>query len=171
MKKTAAGLIIFTKLPHQGLVAVLSRRGEFDYEKFKPEHYPHVYEVTAGGDIHQGEHLVEGLMREVEEELGSAVAKLIHHYAANLHHVAHEENERIITYTYAIYVPHFPLAIIKPHRSSGGIKIISIKDLPNLKGFVPDSTKAGKPKEDEAIWIFADQMEGVKKGFDLYKHL
>jgi 8-oxo-dGTP pyrophosphatase MutT (NUDIX family) len=177
MNKTAAGLIIFTKIPKKGLVAILSRRGEFDYEEFKPQNYPNLYEVTAGGGIESGEHLIEGLLREAEEELGSATAKLIRHYAAQLQNVGFYERtistsgKTISIYTYAVFIPHFPVKLIKPQRSSAGIKIISAKELPSIRPFPYEKKKEGAPKDDGVIWMLPDYLEGIKKGFELYKHL
>lgn len=167
MKKTAAGLILFTKDPHKGLVAVLSRRGEFDYEKFKPEKYQNLYEVTAGGGIESGEHLIEGLLREIKEELGTAAAKLIQHYATQFHTIAYTEDYKAV-YTYAVYIPHFPLNILKPHRSSAGILTVSERDLPTLKAFPINHERQGPSREDKTRWMFPDQLEGLKKGFQLF---
>ena len=177
MQKTAAGLIIFTKLPHKGLVAILSRRGEFDYEHFKPQNYPNLYEVTAGGGIESGEHLIEGLLREVEEELGSAAAKLIHHYATQFQNVGFHERtistdgNIISIYTYTVFIPHFPLKLIKPHRSSAGVRTIGAKEVTDIKPFPYEKKKEGAPKDDQTVWMLADYLSGLKKGFDLYKHL
>lgn len=177
MQKTAAGLILFTKVPHKGLVAILSRRGEFDYEKFKPQNYSNLFEVTAGGGIESGEHLNEGLLREVEEELGGSAAKLIRNYTNQFQSVGF--NERTIStdgaiiaiYTYAVFIPHFPLNLIKPHRSSSEIKIITLKELPQIKPFPYENKKKGAPRDDKTIWMLPDYLEGLKKGFELYKHL
>ncbi len=169
MQKTAAGLIIFTKIPHKGLVAILNRRGEFDYEKFKPEKYQNLYEVTAGGGIDSGEHLIEGLLREVEEELGTAAAKLVKHYAAQFHTVAYTTDHKAV-YTYAVFIPHFPLTLLKPHRSSAGIRIVTTHDIPKLKAHLITNDRKG-PADDGEIWMFPDQLEGLKRGFELYKHL
>lgn len=177
MKKTAAGLILFTKIPHKGLVAVLSRRGEFDYENFKPQNYPNLYEATAAGGINSGEQLIEGLLREVEEELGTATAKLIRHYAVQFQSVNYSERTistdgaTISIYTYAVFIPHFPIKLIKPHRSSSGIKAIGIKNLPEIKTFPYEKKKEGAPKDDSSIWMLPDYLDGLKKGFELYKHL
>jgi hypothetical protein len=175
MQKTAAGLILFTKIPHKGLVAVLSRRGEFDYEEFKPQNYANLYEVTAAGGIDSGEHLIEGLLREVEEELGTATAKLIRHYATQLHNVSFNERVRIngggtiAVYTYAVYIPHFPLKLIKPHRSSSGLKLITAKDITSIKAFPYEKKHEGALKDDGTIWMLADYLDAIKKGFQLFK--
>jgi 8-oxo-dGTP pyrophosphatase MutT (NUDIX family) len=169
MQKTAAGLILFTKIPRKGLTAVLSRRGTFDYEKFKPEKYQNLYEVTAGGGIESGEHLIEGLLREVEEELGTATAKLIKHYASQFHTVAYTTDHKAV-YTYAVFIPHFPLKILKPHRSSAGTLLITKSDIPKLKGHPMNGDRKG-PENDGRIWMFPDQLEGLKRGFKLYEHL
>lgn len=175
MRKTAAGLILFTKDPHKGLIAILSRRGEFDYEKFRPEKYQNLYDVTAAGGIESGEHLIEGVMREVGEELGSATAKLIKHYASQFHVVAHAEhdypNYAVTIYTYAVYIPHFPLPILKPHRSSAGLRSVTIKEMTHIKAFTRNDEKKGPAKDDPTVWMHSDQLEGLKKGFELFKHL
>ncbi len=167
MKKIAAGLFLFTKDPHKGLVAVLSKRGTFDYEKFKPEKYQHLYEVTAGGGIASGEHLIEGLLREVEEELGVPAAKLIKRYTTQFHNVAYIEDQKAV-YTYAVYIPHFPLKILKPHRSSGGLMIVSKADLPHLKPFPKNHGRTGPNHDDGTKWMFADQLAGLKRAFVMF---
>lgn len=169
-KKTAVSLILFTKLPHHGLVAILNKRGDFDFEDFEPETYPHIYEATAGGAVDSQEHLIEGLLREVAEEMGGATAKHIKHYAASMQIVARHENEKINAYTYALFIPHFPLALLKPHRSSAGIRTISVHDLGKIKSIssIPDYNKK-LPPPDGHPWMLADQLEGLKRGFALYK--
>ncbi|MDO8601771.1 MAG: NUDIX domain-containing protein [bacterium] len=167
MLKVAAGLFLFTKDPHKGLVAVLSKRGTFDYEKFRPEKYQNLYEATAGGGINSGEHLIEGLLREIEEELGTATAKLIRHYAAKFQNVSYTEDQKAV-YTYAVYIPHFPLKILKPHRSSAGILLVSAKDIVKLKPFPKNNDRRGPSQDDDTQWMFPDQLEGLKKGFQIF---
>jgi NUDIX domain len=172
MKKTAAGLILFTKDPHKGLVAVLSRRGEFDYEEFKPEVYENLYEASAGGAIESGEHLIQGLLREVEEELGGAAAKLIKHYTTQFHTVAYQEHNyadyQIAMYTYAVYIPHLPLTILKPHRSSVGLRLITAREVPDIQPIIRNNGRKGPAKDDPIMRMFPDQLEGLKKGFQLF---
>ncbi len=168
MKRIAAGLILFTKDPRKGLVAVLSKRGHFDYEKFKPEKFPGLYELTASGGIHSGEHLIDGLLREVEEELGNAAAKLIVRYEQQFHQVAHYERGDLIVYNYAVYIPHFPLVVIHPHRSSDGILVVSAAAAKKIKALDRAHGKQTPMPDDKTIWMFPDQLEGLKKGFTLF---
>jgi|GEM_PF-2525188 len=177
MKKTAAGLILFTKIPHKGLVAISSRRGEFDYDEFKPQSYANLYEATAAGGIDSGEQLMDGLLREVEEELGTAATRLIAQYAPQFQSVGFNERTRttgtdtVSVYTYAVYIPHFPLRLIKPHRSSSGIKFINAEELARTKVFPYEDKLKGAPQNDGSIWMLPDYLEGLKKGFALYSHL
>lgn len=171
MKKTAASLILFTKIPHRGLVAILNKRGSFNYESFKPESYPGFYEPTISGGIESQEHLIEGLLREAEEEMGSEATKLITHYASQLHHVAHRETEKISAYTYALFIPHLPLAILKPSRSSAGIRPITEKETKEIKGILSGEYDKRLPPPDGQLWMLSDSLEGLKRAFELYKHL
>jgi len=87
--KTFVGILIMTnvytheKTSEKELVAILQRRGKVsdeDNTSFKWERYSGFCEVTSYGKMEANETIEETLMREVSEELGSKVAKMIKKY-------------------------------------------------------------------------------------------
>ena len=67
--KRSVGLLVMTAI-NSHLVALLSRRGVWNYEKGGFESWPGAYQITAHGKAKGEEDVKTNLEREVGEELG-----------------------------------------------------------------------------------------------------
>ncbi len=134
MQKVSVGLVILTHLPSTGdLVAVLQVRGEFNHEKMGPESFPGACQLTVHGKSEKGEPPLTTLLREAREELGIAVGKTLAMKRHKIKKLTRAGDSEELVINYGIFLPHDFLAKIKLHPSSGGLRLLRLKDLGNVK--------------------------------------
>ena len=174
MLKEDISLIIFTQLKGYGKVAILQARGEFNHERMNPETYPGGTQSTVHGGLEQNETYIQALLRETEEELGEKVAQLIKSRLKDLKEVYHKgvkieiKTQTRKVKTYAIYIedPSF-IKDIRLSASSGGIRIVTKKDLKNLRSIYEHVKEPRFNGVDErrVIAMFPDELAALKSAF------
>jgi hypothetical protein len=100
--------------------------------------------------------------------MGLAAAKIVRRYGSQLQCLGRYETEEKNVYTYVLFVPHFPLTVLKPHRSSDGLKLVTTKEVPHFKALPRDHARDSQMPDDKTTWMFPDQLEALKKGFKLF---
>lgn len=174
MPKASAGLIVVTSIPDKGLVAVLVRRGLFNFEEMKPESRPGIYQVTAHGGLEGNENFKEAMLREVGEELGEK-------FAINLSCLINCDSEALIeasrldeidrqVVTFAIKIDAALLKEIRLAPDSGGLRFISIiearRDIVDARDF----DKATGVRDSETIAMFPDAKAAVIKALQHFSY-
>ena len=169
--KKSVGLIVMSKIPKAGkevLVAVLQRRGRFNTEKMAPESYPSCCQVTSHGKLFETEKLFEGLFREAREELGQPFSGLVKANVSRgiqmLTHVADKEKE--VT-TFGVLVPTVWLKAIQWGPDSGGADLIAQENLDDIVE-IADEMKVTGPEFIHTLAMFPDEIEAVRKAFEIF---
>jgi len=160
------------------LMAVLQRRGRFNTEKMKLESYPGCCQVTVHGKLNEGEEIMTGLRRETEEELGLFFAEtyfsLCGHYVGTIIHKTSDES----VITFGTVMPIDLLRGIRLGPDSGGLVYVNEKRINDQriifeigkddKDMVPDAMKKYGPSEAATIAMFPDEVEAVRKAFEVF---
>lgn len=168
-KKRSVGLIVTTTeeyKPEQK--AFLQIRGLYNVEKGFPESWPGGCQVTVHGGCNPLEDDFVALYREIEEELGLEAARILKEYMDTLSMTkifTHEDEKKVVT-TFAIRVPDlFFLKAVRLHASSGGIRIVTKEDIPNIQ----DLTKFNRVEgvfDRRVVAMFPDELEALKKALE-----
>ncbi len=167
-KKSSVGLVIMTEIPDYGLVAVLQNRGKFDVEKMKKESYPGGTQVSAHGHLEEGEDFIDGLYREVEEELGEMVAKRLRDAKDSVLEINRVTDDKEEVVTYMVKFPSEFLKEVKLSASTAGLEYISEKDIAsisNIKGF----DKVEGVVDRKTIAMYLDEKEAITKAFEFFR--
>jgi len=167
-EKTSVGLVILTEIPEYGLVAVSQRRGKFDVEKMKKESYPGGIQVSAHGHLEDGEDFIDGLYREVGEELGKEVAIRLKDAKDSVLEINRVVNDKEEVVTYMVKFPAEFLKEVKLSASTAGLEYISEKDvasISDLKGI----DKIEGVADGRMIAMFLDEKEAIAKAFEFIR--
>jgi len=164
--KTSVGLLIITHDPDKGLIALLQRRGHFDFEHMKPESWRGIAQVTVHGDLHKQETFKAGLLREVGEELGLYAKKMVARNFSKAHELARKQTPEHFSITFLLTLPPTILTMIKLHRSSGGLVILRKKDLKKIKPAQLEHKNAGIFGANEFV-MFPDEKIALERAFAL----
>lgn len=176
MKKTSVGLVILADIPTMGgLNAVLQERGKFNHEENRPESWPGACQVTAHGKCTEGESIKDGLMREIYEELGAAMAEVIADVAAHnvveLNRVETDE-KLVVTFgcrfaAYTIFGEDpFKDNVFRLHESSGGLRMVNRQGVDKIVDLAKNFNKVDGVKDPEITAMFADEKEAVRLAFE-----
>jgi len=171
--KRSVGLLVMTAI-NSHLVALLSRRGVWNYEKGGFESWPGAYQITAHGKAKGEEDVKTNLEREVGEELGISASKTIFRNGWDkIQELLREESadrSKLVTNFAVLCDSPGILENIIPERSSGGIyairqyaferRIRNITDFDRKIG-IPDSNR-------ETIAMFKDEIVTVRKAFEIF---
>ena len=170
MKKRSVGLILVTKIPAEDgsekPAAVLHRRGIWNFEDpsgIKRESYPGCCQVTAHGGLKDNESFLDGLNREVEEELGTEFGNI---FDLDLFELVHVDSEKKEVCTYGAIVTIERIKKIRLAPESGGLDFIFESQLDGLSAptIIDDSfKKVGCPPSLRAM--FADEIKAVREAF------
>ncbi len=158
----AVGLLMMTQNPESGeLIAVLQVRGDFNFEKNKPESFSGGYQLTVHGKREGGEESMETLAREMKEELKVDIAE-IKKLKKGIKLLNREITEKGEIINYGVIVPESIIDSIELHPSSGGLKFTKkeelnkVQNLENYRGGVPEGVVA----------MFEDQKEATHIAFE-----
>lgn len=175
MSKTFVGILVMTKLKleensPEELVALLQRRGKINTENdngFKWQSFAGLCEVTSYGKADTGETPEEALKREMTEELGPKATEIIlNNQIQKLYEKIEGDGDTVFVWT-ALCDKNI-LKEIKLDISTGGIEILTEKDLPSLK-FASFADKGISENNLNSLVIFETPIEAIKKAFYLYK--
>jgi len=162
-RKVSVGLIIMTKSPTGELVAVLQRRGRLNDEKdWMPESYPGAYQVTAHGKVEEGEDTHQALHREIGEELGGVLAKVIGVLEPALL-VAQEEKK-----TFGVFIERVALKHIRLHPSTGGLCFVNQADADSIQNLRKFNKEIGVT-DLNTIAMFPDEFGALRIAFEKFK--
>ncbi|MEK7555145.1 MAG: NUDIX domain-containing protein [Patescibacteria group bacterium] len=167
-KRTSVGLVVITNLPGMGTVAVLQRRGIWNFEKGKLESWPGGCQVTAHGGVEEGEDPLRTLQREVGEELGDAMRSVLFEDDPKLRpliEVDRHEGEKEDVITYAVKVePDVFKKYVRLSPDSGGLSFVApegVADIQDLRTF----DKAIGVTDLRTIAMFEDEKRAVATAF------
>ncbi len=175
--KKSVGLVVMVKMPQEDgsevLMAVLQRRGTFNTEKMKPESYPGCCQVTCHGGLEEGESFDAALIREVEEELGTDLAKCLRCLPnkAGVEILVHKETTEKEIITYGALIPVGWLKMIRLGPDSGGLAYMTARQMsvenPDLYE-TPEVMKRLGPNHRRTIAMFQDEIEAVRTAFEVF---
>ncbi len=169
-KPGMVGLIAFTRLPKDGLVALLQRRGEFDDQKMTDETRPGICQTTVWGHQEKGETLEAALYREIAEEVDLNWSLQFHmDLLESLHNTcviectdgADGNPARLVI---AWMVPPEKIKSIRFHPATGGLKKITENQLADIE----DALKFDKMRgvtDTRVIAMFPDSKAALIKAF------
>lgn len=167
-KKESVGLIVITNIQPFGACALLQERGQFDFEKMRPQSWPGGCQATVHGKVEEGENFESALRREVLEELGihSIFFDGDHAFPFELIHASDTSENRIQTYMIFISTNRFlPIRNrIRLEPSSGGIRIATKSDLGNIQDLTAFDKERGV-EDRKILAMFPDEKEALKKAF------
>jgi len=180
--KKSVGLVVMVMMPQKDgsevMKAVLQRRGRFNTEKMAPESYPGCCQVTTHGKLEEGEDFDLGLANELGEELGQEFATTYcHGYHSEIVSEVKTTEKEVITF--GALMPLDALKTIRLGPDSGGLVYVTAeqmsKDNPDLvelvpgeKGSVMDKMKIYGPVHTGTIAMFPDEIEAVRKAFEVF---
>ncbi len=160
MKKTVGLLLLYLK--DKEPLAIIQKRGDFDYEKNIPEKFPGVFQLTVSGDQKNREDEITAVLREAQEELGSAeINKFLRKNIEKIVFLNRKENTDRQSTNFMIIVPEKIIGKISWHRSSGKEKMISQKDLKKIREF----SNAVSIQKTKSIFMFPDQFSALCLAF------
>jgi len=167
-KVKSVGILLVVDLI-QGKRAVLVRRGKYNHKKLMgPQTWPGLCQVTAHGGASGREYLGNALLRECGEELGSYIEEMVGDakkkdgVLIKLSQMSSPKRDNI---TYGMLVDVYALCSkIQLDPSSGGIELISEKDVENIKSSEEFDPETGVT-DLNTIAMFPDEIEAVKQAF------
>ncbi len=164
----SVGLLLMIDHKELGLCALLQKRGEYNFEEAKPESWPGACQVTVHGKLKPDEDATRGLIREVQEKLGTycldrAIGKDV---ATSLLRLKITEGE-IVT-TYAARVPANKVLRFRLSPSSGGLIILPEDKVRGIEE-IDTSSESLKRKgigPRQCVVMFSDELECLKVAFN-----
>ncbi|MEK7641269.1 MAG: hypothetical protein AAB389_04735 [Patescibacteria group bacterium] len=168
------GLIAFTRLPKDGLVALLQRRGEFNDKTMSDETMPGVCQTTVWGNQEKGETLESALYREIAEEVDLSWS--LHFHMDLLENSsktcviecadgADGNPPRLVI---AWMVPPKKIESIRFHPATGGLKRITEDKLDSIKN-AKSFDKMQGVTDLTIIAMFPDSKAALIKAFEWAK--
>lgn len=166
------GLIVFTETEDRGLVAVLQRRGTYDFENWHPESYPGGYQLTVWGGVKKNEIPIMAFWREILEELGwTAFIKLTlkETFPIQTDSPIEYNGKMVETFVQAVKVEKdFIEKSIRLGPSSGGICLVNEAEAELLKNLRDYSRDNGVINRTD-IAIFPDSKPTLLRAFQWAK--
>ncbi len=164
------GLIAFTRLPKDGLVALLQRRGEFNDQTMSEESMPGVCQTTVWGHQENNETLEAALYREIAEEVDLS-------WSLHFHLDLLENSNRTLVIectdgadgnaprlVIAWVIPPEKIKSIRFHPATGGLKRIKEDQLSEIKNALDFERERGVT-DTQVIAMFPDSREALIKAF------
>lgn len=161
------GVLVFTEY-NDNLCVVLQQRGYWNTEKHQPESFPTSYQFTFVGRTEESDlNASNAMFREGCEEVGDEFVKLIFQIVIKpplLHfetfHGSDELEAKVMK------VEKEALSTIRLHPSSGGIRLLTLKEFTMLAAELDRSThKHSGPPCDGKVYMFDDEIHIVQKAF------
>lgn len=171
-KKRSVGLLLVADFPHWNprCTVVLQRRGEFNQKKdWLPESWPGICQLTVHGRLKENEEPLDGLMREVEEELGEDFASGLRAFNA-------ENNSMVLLnsvdtirgsdWNYGTKIHQNLLNMIRLHPSSGGLHLLNCDRLNDIETLDPKRVdKKVGITDRNLIVMWPEEREAVRLAF------
>jgi hypothetical protein len=167
--KKSVGLILMSWVPQKDgskkLVAILQRRGIWDFERMDKETFPGCYQVTFHGGLEEDETFLDTLKRESEEELGKEFSKK-NHLNKNLKELFHKNETEKEVITFGALIPFEQISLIRLGMSTGGLDLVEEKQVKKIINISPEFREVGAPSS--VIAMFPDEIEALKKAFESF---
>jgi 8-oxo-dGTP pyrophosphatase MutT (NUDIX family) len=165
----STGIVLLTDLGDGIMRAILQKRGEYDFEKMRPESWPGGTQVTVNGGIDESEEPLQALIREVSEELGRTFVPHIHDLidSGNLKElIRYDDGQGFFRIFYGGVIDKKCLKDLALAPATGGLIFITKEEIPTLKNIRDfDRTKGISDRTTHAL--FPEDIEAVKKAFDV----
>lgn len=170
MKKKSVGIQLLGKNKDDGLVAILQVRAKWNAERNAPESWPGMCQVTAHGGLEEGEDFTQALFREVQEELGDEILKVVKklYDAGKVVELINKNGseKEIITYGIIIEENVWKNMVNREKKASfGGFKVIRPNDVKKIVDLKHIDRNMGVTDEN-TIAMFPDEKEAVKMAFE-----
>ena len=190
-KKRSVGLVVLTEVPGMGVVALLRRRGKYNYEKEKEgfrESCPGSCQVTCHGKVkswdEDGDLIIdrelgpddhmetdpEALFRELKEELGkTAGTDILKSTPDGGDPIVLMDDVESNAVTFGVFYPPKNLAwllqVIKLESSTGGLEFLPQSEVDNIRN-LRDFDKDTGVTDLNIIAMFRDEIEAVRRAFE-----
>ena len=169
-QQQSVGLLILTKLPELGVVAILQARGTFNHERIAPANFPGICQVTCHGDVQvdKQERLIPALEREWGEESGRRLSDVAPYFRSKMVELARVDTPDKLVVTYGLYIenPEF-LDFLKLNASTGGIRPLTREGVGSILQVEPALHKTRGVPDQRTNAMFSDEIEAVRKAFDI----
>ncbi len=169
-KKRSVGLVVLTDLPERGRVAALQVRGEWNFEKMKPESWPGACQVTVHGKVEEcDKNWEDALFREASEEMEGGVSSAVYLARGNnyLRPISQEIEAGEEVRTYALLLNPKDFESVRLHVSSGGIRFVTEEQARQVWNIHQFKKNEGVPRDITAM--FPDEMVAVLKAFEHFR--
>lgn len=164
--RKGVGLLLITDLPRIGRVAVLQVRGYFNTEEMRPQYYAGGAQVTVYGGINKRETEKMALFREIREELGGKIEKLLRpKWRKEISKISNFKRANEQGTIYAILLDRKFLSKISLSPDSGGLRFVKPDELKNSQ----DLSKYKSGVRDRFVLaVFPDTYKIVTKAFRVF---
>jgi len=153
----------------EGLMAVLQKRGKYNFEERKRESWPGGCQVTTHGKLQEEEDFKTALFREAAEELGEAAARLIRERANELVEVFHLSEKGKEVVTFALQFDFSFVQQIRLGPSTGGLQLVEKNIVYREAGGIQDLRfldREDGARESKTIAMFPDELAALKVAFE-----
>jgi hypothetical protein len=170
--KRSVGLVVAVRIPDgkdgHYVVIALQHRGTFNHEKLAPESYPGCCQVTCHGKLEGDEPVEAGLVREATEELGGEFAEAyIHGYHGEILVETRGSEKEVVTFGTLMPVEMIR-DLVRLGPDTGGLVYVTAEQFEKRVVVIDDGMKVEGPILAETIAMFPDEIEAVKKAFEIF---
>ena len=124
MKSRTVELLLMTRLPERGLVAVLQVRGAYNPTTKKPHEWPGACQLTCHASVEDDESPRDALWRDCRQELGADAKSQLFAMTSPLTEIAKVDTDEREVRTYGLLVPADFLMKI-PGSGTAGFRYIA----------------------------------------------
>lgn len=168
--KKSVGLVILVEMPNRGLVAILQRRGPYNFEEGETESWSGGCQVTTHGTLEEKEAFKTALFREAAEELGEDAMRLIYKHSDDLVEAFHLNVEDKEVITYAVKMDFAFIKEIRLGPSTGGLELVSRNEVSDIAEDLRLFSRDDGVQDNATIAMFPDEKAAVLKAFELFSH-
>ena len=161
----SVGIIVLTRIPEMGLVAILRERGWINPKKADyRESWPGGCQVTAHGKLQEDDDFYDALFREITEELGEDASGRIRDHANELVEVFRLQKENKNVVTYAIKLEPSFIEDIRLGPESGAIRLVRPEEANSIIDLFSLDKSTGVQYR-RTIAMFPDEKQAVINAF------
>lgn len=171
-QKKSVGIQLMGRNSQNKIVAILQVRSAWNEEKNSPETWPGACQVTAHGKLEKDENFLQGLLRELKEELGEELEEIVKKSAdeKKLIELVNEETPEKHVITYGIIIEDKTMENLlskNTSRSFGGFKVITEKEINEIVD-IKNIDKVVGVTDPKIIAMFPDEKEALTMAFNKF---